>query len=107
MEIARIIREDFLKQNAFSDYDYYCPLFKTIGMMKCIIALYDKAQKLIAESTSDAKVTWNLIDTKLSAEIYELTQLKFEPPKQPEEELKAKFVELQSRIDKKFREISH
>lgn len=43
MEIARIIREDFLKQNAFSEYDYFCPLIKTIGMMKCIICLYDKA----------------------------------------------------------------
>lgn len=107
MEIARIIREDFLKQNAFSDYDYFCPLFKTIGMMKCIIYLYDKAQKLIAESSSDAKVTWNLIDTKLSTELYDLTQLKFEPPKQPEEELKAKFLELINRIEKKFRELSH
>lgn len=45
--IAGIIREDFLKQNAFSTYDYFCPLFKTIGMMKCIIAFFDKSMKLI------------------------------------------------------------
>ena len=41
MEIARLIREDFLKQNAFSDYDYFCPLYKTIGMMKSMIVFYD------------------------------------------------------------------
>jgi V-type H+-transporting ATPase subunit A len=45
--IAGIIREDFLKQNAFSAHDYYCPLYKTIGMMKCVVAFYDKAMKMI------------------------------------------------------------
>ena len=94
LEIARIIREDFLKQNAFSDYDYYCPLYKTIGMMKCIIAFYDKSMKIIAESSSDAKVSWNVIETKLKKELYELTQLKFETPKQKEEDLKATFQNL-------------
>lgn len=62
---------------------------------------------MIAESSSEAKVTWNLIDTKLSTELYDLTQLKFELPRQSEEELKAKFTELQNRIDKKFRELAH
>jgi len=26
--MAKIIREDFLQQDAFSNYDYTCPLFK-------------------------------------------------------------------------------
>jgi len=30
MEIAKIIREDFLQQNAFTDYDYTCPLGKSV-----------------------------------------------------------------------------
>ena len=82
MEIAKVIREDFLKQNAFSHYDYYCPLFKTIGMMKCINAFYDKSMKAINESGSDAKITWALIATKLRQQFIQLTQLKFEDPKQ-------------------------
>lgn len=28
MEVAKIIREDFLQQNAFTDYDFMCPLIK-------------------------------------------------------------------------------
>ena len=28
MEVAKIIREDFLQQNAFTDYDFMCPLNK-------------------------------------------------------------------------------
>ena len=37
LEIAMINREDVLQQNTFSPYDYYSPLSKTVGMMKCII----------------------------------------------------------------------
>merc|ERR1712194_996825 len=36
LEVTKIIREDFLQQNGFSDYDFMCPLSKTIGMMKVI-----------------------------------------------------------------------
>lgn len=30
LEVAKIIREDFLQQNAFSPHDYTCPLFKSV-----------------------------------------------------------------------------
>merc|ERR1711869_189456 len=43
LETARIIREDFLQQNGFSEYDFMCVLPKTIGMMKCIGHFYDCA----------------------------------------------------------------
>jgi len=39
-----------LQQNAFSKYDYNCPLPKTIGMMKCIVTYYDNCKKVLAES---------------------------------------------------------
>lgn len=31
LEVAKIIREDYLQQNAFSDYDYTCPLPKSVN----------------------------------------------------------------------------
>jgi len=46
IEVARIIREDFLQQNGFSEYDFMCPLCKTIGMMKVIGFFYDSAMKV-------------------------------------------------------------
>ncbi len=33
LEIARIIREDYLQQNSFTDFDFTCPLVKTLGML--------------------------------------------------------------------------
>merc|ERR1719399_729503 len=61
LEVAKIIREDFLQQNGFTDYDFKCPLGKTIGMMKVIVAFHESAQKAMAESTGEHKVTWNTI----------------------------------------------
>jgi V-type H+-transporting ATPase subunit A len=73
MEVAKIIREDFLKQNAFSEYDYYCPLNKTIGMMKTICYFYENCIRVISESSSENKVSWSVIETKLKKEIYDMT----------------------------------
>merc|ERR1711977_710356 len=61
LEVAKIIREDFLQQNGFSEYDYMCPLAKTIGMMRCIVTYHESAQKCMAETSGDNKITWNMI----------------------------------------------
>jgi len=36
LEVARVIREDFLQQNGYSPYDRYCPFYKTV----CLCLLY-------------------------------------------------------------------
>lgn len=32
MEMARLIREDFLQQNAFTEHDYTCPVAKSVSV---------------------------------------------------------------------------
>merc|ERR1712125_39441 len=61
LEVARIIREDFLQQNGFTEYDFFCPLAKTIGMMKVIVGFHECAQRAISESTGEQKVGWSTI----------------------------------------------
>merc|ERR1719265_2223518 len=61
LEVSKIIREDFLQQNGFTEYDFKCPLGKTIGMMRVIVTFHEAGQKAIAESTGDSKVGWNAI----------------------------------------------
>merc|ERR1712176_1023957 len=56
LDIAKIIREDFLQQNGFSEYDFRCPLAKTIGMMRNIVSFHELGQKAIAESSGEHKV---------------------------------------------------
>jgi len=43
LDMAKIIREDFLQQNAFTTYDYRCPLEKTSGMMACILEFFTRS----------------------------------------------------------------
>merc|ERR1712216_271383 len=81
-EVAKLIREDFLQQNAFTDYDYTCPLTKSVGMLKCIICFYDQCQKAIADSPADDKVTWAMIKTSQASIIQKVVDTKFVEPKE-------------------------
>lgn len=76
MEIAKVIREDFLQQNAFSSYDYMCPLVKTVSMMKCIITYFDLAKRTIIESPVDAKITWGVIQNQTKDVLNRIQDLK-------------------------------
>merc|ERR1712226_1044756 len=59
LEVAKVIREDFLQQNGFTEYDYMCPLAKTIGMMKVIVGFHEAAQKTMSEFQGEHKIMWN------------------------------------------------
>ena len=105
-EIATVIREDFLQQNSFSEYDYFCPLYKTLGMMKCVTKFYDTAKKAILESPADHKISWNIVSSLMKGQMYKLTQMKFEEPKMPEKEMRKKFDDLCAEIEAKFKELN-
>merc|ERR1712028_30407 len=67
MEVAKLIREDFLAQNAFTEFDYTCPLVKTVGMLKVIITFttYPKRPSLIVpliqrSHTHTSELPWHL-----------------------------------------------
>merc|ERR1719330_1745248 len=62
LEMAKIIREDFLQQNAFTTYDFKCPLPKTSGMMKVIVTFFDRAMEAIESSTQENRVTMESIN---------------------------------------------
>lgn len=53
-------QDDFLQQNGISEYDRYCPFYKTSGMLKNFVSFYDQSQRAV--ETSDitfAKVRWS------------------------------------------------
>ena len=45
LDVATLIKEDFLQQNGYSSYDAFCPIWKTFDMMRAFISYYDEAQK--------------------------------------------------------------
>merc|ERR1711963_99875 len=103
LEVAKIIREDFLQQNGFVDYDCLCPLAKTIGMMKVIVGFHEAAQKAIAETSVESKITWNVINTNMRDMILKVTNMKFEMPRQPEEHYRKVFTNLHDEVVAAFR----
>jgi len=106
LEVARIIREDFLQQNGFTDYDFMCPLAKTIGMMKVIVGFHEAAQKVIAESTGESKIGWNMINLAMKDLIKKVTDMKFEGPRQAEEHYKKVFCALFDEVQTAFRNLA-
>ena len=88
LELAKIIREDYLQQNAFSEHDFNCPLTKSVGMLRVIVQLYRRALKAVtgsdatgaaAATAAGAKtITWNVIKATQSKLINRVTVRKGE-----------------------------
>lgn len=106
LEVAKIIREDFLQQNGFTDYDFMCPLAKTIGMMKVIVGFHEAAQKAMAEFSGEQKVGWNSINNYMKDIIKKITDMKFHLPRQSEEFFKKTFVALHDEVLAAFRNMA-
>ncbi|AEB12335.1 V-type ATP synthase subunit A [Marinithermus hydrothermalis] len=52
IEVGRIIREDFLQQNAFDEIDAYCSMKKAYGIMRMILDFYTEAEAAIKRGVS-------------------------------------------------------
>ena len=78
MEVAKLIKDDFLQQNSYTPYDRYCPFYKTVGMLSNIVAFYNLAQQAVEHTAqSDSKITWAIIRENLGETIHQLTRMKF------------------------------
>ena len=51
IEIGRIIREDFLQQDAYHEYDAYCSMEKAQGIIEMILTYYEQAEKALKTGT--------------------------------------------------------
>ena len=56
LEISRMLREDFLQQDAFSDIDSYCSPMKQYTMLKTIMTFYRKAILAVEKGADPADI---------------------------------------------------
>ncbi|KAF2096165.1 V-type ATPase [Rhizodiscina lignyota] len=85
LDVATLIKEDFLQQNGYSDYDQFCPLWKTEWMMKAMMTFHDESQKAVSQGLSWAKIR------EATSEIQaQLRSMKFELPSDGEEKVTKK-----------------
>jgi V/A-type H+/Na+-transporting ATPase subunit A len=52
LEVARMLREDYLQQFAFSDIDAFCSPLKQYHMLKVIITYYDLLQEVLVKGVT-------------------------------------------------------
>jgi V-type H+-transporting ATPase subunit A len=101
LEIAKLLKDDFLQQNGYSAYDRFCPFYKTVGMLRNMMLFYDQAVHVV-EATSNA-VTWAKIRESLGDVVYKLSSMKFEDPADGEAAMRAKYAALGKEIEERFR----
>lgn len=99
LDVAALIKDDFLQQNGYSEYDAFCPIWKTHHMMQSFVTYYDEAQKAVA-----AGALWSKLSEKTSEIKYKVSSSKFFMPTDGEEACDKKFKELNNEIIEAFSE---
>lgn len=101
LDIAKVIKDDFLQQNGYSAYDRYCPFYKTVWLLRNMMFFYDQATRAV--EASGGQLTWAKIRDQLNDLFYKLSQMKFEDPADGEEVLKERYQKLNKEIEERFR----
>lgn len=109
LRTAQIIKDEFLQQNSFSQHDYNCPLYKTVGMMKAIVKFHENCQRTISETSKrEKKISMGYIEQTLGGDgdvMHGLNNMKFQLPSLPEHEMRKFFDDLHAQIDRRFAEM--
>jgi len=95
-----MLKDDFLQQNGYSDYDQFCPLWKTEYMMKAFMQFHDEAQKAVSSGMAWAKVRESTSEIQ-----HGLRSMKFELPDN-QEEVSSKYDKLLQSMSEKFASVS-
>jgi len=105
LEVAKLIKDDFLQQNGFSTYDRFCPFYKTVWMLRNIVAFYNQAQKAVESSSEDRKISWLTIKNAMGDLLYKLTSMKFQDPASGESAVIEHMKSLNNEIITAFRNL--
>lgn len=105
LEVAKILKDDFLQQNGFTAYDRFCPFYKTVWMMRNMMTFFTHAQKAVESSGEDKKVTWSLIKNQMGDLLYKITCMKFQDPATGEGKVVSHMKALNEEIVNAFRNL--
>ncbi|XP_016838670.1 V-type proton ATPase catalytic subunit A-like [Nasonia vitripennis] len=81
LDVANILTDDFLQQNGYSDYDRFCPFYKTYGMLRNILAFYEMASEILTKvdrvAEREKRITWAVVKRKVKGLFERLSIMKF------------------------------
>ncbi|MEA1993107.1 MAG: V-type ATP synthase subunit A [Euryarchaeota archaeon] len=93
LEAAKMLREDFLQQNAFHKIDTYCSQRKQVGMLRICLMFYEKLSNVI-DSIEFEDITKMKVKEKIA-------RMKIVP----EEEIDSKFSKIEEDIVEEIEEL--
>ncbi|MCI4394131.1 hypothetical protein PGIGA_G00165360 [Pangasianodon gigas] len=105
LEVAKLLKDDFLQQNGYTTYDRFCPFYKTVGILSNMITFYDLARHAVETTAqSDNKVTWAMIREHMGEILYRISSMKFKDSvKEGEKKIKADYAQLMEDMQNAFR----
>ncbi|TFY78281.1 hypothetical protein EWM64_g5731 [Hericium alpestre] len=102
LEVARMLKDDFLQQNGMSEYDRFCPFYKTSAMLRNFVGFHDAALRAVQQGD----LTWAQIKDAAGDLMFKLSQMKFESPSQGQDPIKQKLDALNQEIQDRFRQLA-
>ena len=96
LEVSRLIREEYLRQSAFSEVDASCPLEKQYWMLKVLVQFHDFSLHAVKKGPSIEQVLSHPI-------LRELTQMK----EMPADGFKTKARALMDQMQEEMKENLH
>ncbi len=81
LEVARMLKDDFLQQNGMSEYDRFCPFYKTSAMLRNFVTYNDAAIKAVGGekgASGEGELTFTQVKDKTADLMFKLSQMKFE-----------------------------
>ena len=110
LQTAAFLKDDYLAQNGFSKYDKFCPFYKTVWMLRNIVAFHVLATAAVERSANAEghKINFATIKNRMGVTIpgsimYKIVAMKFADPADGEAALVAKFKQLHEEIAQAFR----
>lgn len=97
LEVSRLIREEFLRQSAFSDVDASCPLQKQYWMLKALFQFYEFSLDAVTKKASIEQILSHPI-------IRDLTRMKESPPEGFEATAQSLIGRMQQEVQKGLQE---
>jgi V-type H+-transporting ATPase subunit A len=108
LEVAKLLKDDFLQQNGYTSYDRFCPFYKSVAMLKNFCSFYDQARRVVEiQAGSDKKITFgNIKDAMGTTIMYDLASMKFQDPNEKsKEDILAHLENLNTRMTECFRDL--
>ncbi|KAH6918829.1 endodeoxyribonuclease [Coprinopsis sp. MPI-PUGE-AT-0042] len=102
LEVARMLKDDFLQQNGMSEYDRFCPFYKTSAMLRNFVTYHDLAIRAVKQND----LTFAKVKDSTSDLMFKLSQMKFESPSQGKEDVKKSLDSLYAEMQDKFRQLA-